>query len=74
MIGEIEHFETGWHGLFLRFDPEEIDRLIESLQWIKERKSGHFHMANVFCSDDKGIADIEISLKGKDERDNMTFG
>lgn len=74
MIAEIEDFETGWCGVFLRFDPEEIDHLIQLLQLIKERKSGHFHMANVFGPNDKGIADIEISLKGKDEMDNMIIG
>ena len=70
MIAEIEHFETGWHGLFLRFDAEEIDRLVEKLQLLKERRIGHFHMRDNNSAGDKGIADIEISLKGKDERDN----
>lgn len=71
MIAEIEDFKTGWYGLFLRFDPDEIDRLILSLQLVKNGKIGHFHLLDDHASEKSGIADIEISLKGKDELDNM---
>ncbi len=73
MISEMEDFGTSYYGVFLGFDPQEIDRLIECLQSLKERQIDHFHMFNLFSSDDKGIADIEISLKGENEKDNMQF-
>jgi hypothetical protein len=72
MISEIEKFNSGWCGIFLRFDSEEIDHLIRMLQLLQVGKLGHFHIENSNdFSGEKGIADIEISLKGKDELDNM---
>jgi hypothetical protein len=74
MIGEIEDFKTGWYGMSLRFSPDEIDRLILLLGKLKEGKSNHFHLFNsnnfANCS---GIADVELSMKGDDEIDNMRF-
>lgn len=71
MVAEIEDFETGWFGIFLRFSPEEIDRLVLSLQLVKNREIGHFHLFDDHVSEKSGIADIEISLKGEGEIDNM---
>ena len=72
MIAEIENYKTGWYGIRLRFDSEEIKKLIESLQLLNEGEFGHFHFENLDFTRKEGIADIEISLKGKDEHDNMS--
>lgn len=71
MISEIEDFGTGWYGIYLGFSPEEIDRLVVSLQELKNKKTGHFHIFDDHTFENSGIADIEIFLKGKDEKDNM---
>ena len=75
MISKIEEYSSGWCGIFLRFDSKEIDRLIESLRLLQEGEIGHFHLVNNSdFSDERGIADIEISLKEKEEQDNMQVG
>lgn len=71
MISEIEQFDSGCYGIFLRFSPQEIERMIKSLQWLRDQESDHFHISDNNTTYDKCIVDIEISLKGKDEVDNM---
>ena len=71
MIAEIEDFKTGWYGVYLRFSEEEIEKLIESLRSLQNRSSGHFHFEGLDYDGKGGIADVEISLKGKHEQDNM---
>ncbi len=73
MISEIEDFKTGWYGIGLRFGLEEIDCLIESLEKLKDGEMDHFHFREDHTTEKTGIADIEISLKGEDEVDNMSI-
>lgn len=70
MIARIEDFNTGWCGITFALDLEEIDRLILSLQMLKNKEIGHFHFLED-SSEKSGIADVEISIKGEDEPDNM---
>jgi hypothetical protein len=67
---EIESLETGWYKLFLRIREDEIADLVAALQGL--RGDRHFHLMSSF-EDQLGVADIEISLQGKDETANM-FG
>ena len=68
---EIEDFKTGWFGLQLAFRPEEIDKLIANLQELKAGGLGHFHFRRDDWDDVPGAADVEISLLGPEEQDNM---
>lgn len=74
MYAEIEHFNSGWSGIRLCFRNNEIDELIASLQSLKQRDIGHFHIHSIESSDNTGIADIEISRAGDSDVDNMYFG
>jgi|688.fasta_scaffold1263895_1 hypothetical protein len=65
---EIEDFKTGWFQIYLRLHPNEVDDLIRLLNGLKE--DSHFHLANQH-TEASGVADIEISLQGNDELDNM---
>ena len=69
---EIEDFKIGWFGLQLAFRPDEIDRLIANLQELKAGTLGHFHFRKDHWDEATGVADIELSLLGPDEQDNMT--
>lgn len=68
---EIEAFKTGWFGLHLRFRPEEIDKLIASLQELKAGELEHFHFRRDDWECMPGIADVELSVLGANEQDNM---
>jgi hypothetical protein len=65
---EIEKLNGGWFQLYLRFRPNEIDALANALRRL--RQDTHVHLANSH-QDKDGVADIEISLQGSDEPDNM---
>jgi hypothetical protein len=65
---EIEKLKTGWFQLYLRFRPSELDGLMASLRRLEA--GGHFHAAST-DHEGNGVADIEISLMGADEKDNM---
>jgi len=75
MIGSIEDFKTGWHGLSFAFTGEELDKLIDSLKYLKDNPDGHFHLSSKFLDGDAvGVSDVEFSVQGADETDNMQFG
>ena len=71
MYTEIEHFGTGWSGILLCLRNDEIDKLIASLQRLKQGDIGHFHIRSIDNDLDAGIADIEISIAGDSDVDNM---
>lgn len=68
---EIEEFKTGWFGLHLRFRPDEIDKLIANLLELKAGELEHFHFRRDDWDGMPGIADVELSVLGPDELDNM---
>jgi hypothetical protein len=68
MRTEIEDLQTGWFKIFLRLTQDEIDKLIESLKSLGP--GGHFHLMSSH-EEDSGVADIEVSLQGRDEQSNM---
>jgi len=71
MRGELERFQSGWDGIFLRLRPVEVEELISTLKRVPEM--GHFHLRAIFPDEDlgrPGIADVEISLQGESEVDN----
>ncbi len=71
MHADVEKFSSGWFGIQLRFRPEERDALIEALRALPG--SGHFHLRAIFSevSNAPGIADVEVSIQGDDEVDNL---
>lgn len=73
MWSKIERFESGWVGISFCLGREEIDKLIDSLRTLKCGKIGHFHFRNDEFRGEIGIADIEISLKGSNQPDNLTI-
>lgn len=70
----VDRFKSGWLGLSLALRPGEVDSLISLLESLKDGSCGHFHMAAKDYSGSKGIADIEFSLQGEEETDNMVIG
>ena len=58
MHSDLEDFKTGWCGLSLGVDENEIDNLIAALQHLKRTKE-HFHFRSAFIGMG-GIGDIEI--------------
>lgn len=72
MRGEIQQLSTGWVELALRIRPDEIDQLVTLLRGLSSES--HFHLRAVFgeASDAPGIADVEISLQGDNEVDNLS--
>jgi hypothetical protein len=72
MIAKLHDFKTGWHGISIALKPSEIAGLIDRLKQLESSKLGHFHFRSDF-SQDGGIGDVEISLMGDEERDNLTL-
>jgi hypothetical protein len=70
MKSDLREFKTGWYGVSLAFRADEIVDLIEALNSLKSGKIGHFHFRSDF-SGIGGIADIEISLSGSDEKGDL---
>lgn len=73
MHAKVEKFESGWIGVSLALSSEDIDLLIHGLQELKSRDIDHFHFRNDDFSSDIGIADIEITRMGKEEKSNLTI-
>lgn len=65
MKTEIEAFKSGWIGIALGISEQEIDLLIERLESLRSGRIQHFHLRRDDFSGDPGIADIEISVMGK---------
>jgi len=47
---KLEDFNTGWYGMSITLNTDDIDQLITNLKAIKEDKEKHFH----FFSDYEG--------------------
>jgi hypothetical protein len=73
MWSQIERFDSGWVGITICLGPKEIDKLIDALKALKCGKIGHFHFRSNELGGEAGIADIEISLKGPRQPDNLTI-
>lgn len=71
MRGEIETLSNGWSQIWLRVRKGEIEQLIQALRELHD--DSHFHLRGIFSDDDvPGVVDVEISLQGEDEVDNLT--
>ncbi|MGH9218968.1 MAG: hypothetical protein ACRD1W_06680 [Vicinamibacterales bacterium] len=72
MRGEIERFSSGWSQVNLRIKPDEVDALVKKLQRLTT--TSHFHLRGTYDeAAGAGVADIEISLQGPDESDNLVL-
>ncbi len=69
MKAHLEDFKTGWFGLTLGVDPEEIDMLIAALHHLKASKE-HFHCRSE-CEGKGGIGDIEFYFLDKKSPGNL---
>jgi hypothetical protein len=69
---EIEELTPGWFQLSLRLKLTEIDVLIRTLEILRQRQD-HFHLMS-HHNEAQGVADIEISIQGDNEIDNMFGG
>lgn len=67
----VEFFDSGWIGVNIALRPDETDRVIERLRGLKGGTVEHFHLRATDCSGERGLADVEISLQGAEEDDNM---
>ena len=70
MHAEIEDWNNGWYGLRLSLRPSEIECLIELLQDLQQDHGQHFHISSDYAGE-SGVGDIEISVSGESEQDNM---
>ncbi len=71
MNAKLEKFESGWVGISLSLDSEEIKLLIRRLSALESRSITHFHLRNEDFTLSEGIADIEITTFGGSELSNM---
>ena len=73
MRGEIERFSSGWSQINLRLRKHEIEAIIAALRRLSV--DSHFHLRATFddSSSTNGIADIEVSMQGDEEVDNLTL-
>jgi len=69
MIGEIEELKTGVYQLYFRFRIQEVALLVQMLKNLEE-SGNHFHIISDFTGPSE-IADVEISLMGSEEQDNL---
>ena len=74
MRATCNEFESGWIGITLELRPEEVDVMIDRLQSLKGGSIGHFHIVQEKWSGKTGIADIEVSINGGDQPDDMVIG
>ena len=71
MRSNFEQHDSGWVSLQFLFRPEEIDRLIESLQDLRAGRLGHFHFRCDDFDDSPGVADVEFSTLSSNETENL---
>jgi len=71
MKATYDRHESGWTSITLCLQLAEIDSLIRCLQDLKAGSINHFHFTQEKWAGESGIADIEISIKGSDAKDNM---
>ena len=74
MKARIEKFKSGWQDIQLSLSKAEINSLIAYLRELESGQIQHFHLTTIDFDVEEGIIDIEISLKGVDEKDNMMIG
>jgi len=70
MKAEIEDFQTGWYGLSLGINKNDVDNLIERLIYIKNNSNEHFHISSNYDGEG-GVGDIEFYILDENEEDNM---
>ena len=66
-----EQFESGWLGVSIALTDQEVSQLIDRLRELQRGELGHFHVRNDRWEGDLRVADIESSMKGVEEADNM---
>lgn len=62
---------TGWVSVSLALEPAEVEVLVRRLEELRSGEVAHFHLRTDDFSPDVGVADVEFSLMGSGERDNM---
>ena len=72
MRAERESFKSGWISVGIRLRRAEIEPLITALRNLTV--DSHFHLMGNFEGEEvePGVADIEFSLQGPNERDNLS--
>lgn len=69
------NLENGWSLVGVGLRKHEIDRLIDLLQGLRDGSTGHFHLHADFDHETPSlIGDVEVSIAGEDELDNMRIG
>ncbi len=71
MKSEIEDFKTGWFGISLGLNNNEIENLIAKLRELKENKD-HFHYRSDFIGKE-GIGDIEFYYTEEDIKNDLSL-
>jgi hypothetical protein len=69
---ELKDWNNGWSGLSIGITKEEVGRLIELLQMIKNDPEQHFHISSDYRGSG-GMGDIEISIKTPEQIHNMSL-
>ncbi|MCB0638502.1 MAG: hypothetical protein KDC54_17855 [Lewinella sp.] len=69
----MQKHNSGWVSLSIALGEGEIDLLLQCLTKLLERKTGHFHFRAIDYGPEEGVADVEWSIKGEEEQDNMTI-
>lgn len=69
---DIDDWKTGWYGIGIGLDPDEIDELVSLLQMIKSDPEQHFHIASEYRGEG-GVGDIEIYVNNDHKQGNMSF-
>jgi hypothetical protein len=70
MHSTLVDWKNGWFGVQLGLKKEEIDRVIELLQMLKEEPDQHFHLSSDYKGNG-GLGDIEIFVQPVDQPSNM---
>lgn len=66
---EIEDFKTGWYGIAIGMDNDQIEKMIGALKRLQKTKE-HFHFRSDFKGE-RGVADIEFYLMKNGSKSNM---
>jgi hypothetical protein len=72
MFTEIDDWKTGWYGISIGLNGQEIDSLVELLQMIKADPEQHFHLSSDF-EGNGGVGDIEIYMRDEMQKNNMAL-
>lgn len=70
MHSKLDDWNNGWFGLQLALKRDEIDRVIELLQMLKDEPDQHFHLSSDYKGKG-GLGDIEIFVQPQDQVSNM---